>query len=373
MATLFRLKLFEGPSTPFTPALHRNKTAACDEKVTHLLTSSLTLQPWRKFFRCEGHAMGTSNWTNSLRRTVVGYFADGEDAHRAINELLEQGFRASEIGAAFHSEAAAAGNAGALGDMEMHPATGPNAPDAGSTVSGAASDTSAVTPAGLSTGGGTATSGANRPGPVPGSQIPSSLPSTLPHTIHSTIPSTLHPERTAPVADNYPATGSFHETRKNEGPDWWDKLKSVFGGSESSTSERDREAAVADKTTTNFGTGEGHLGAYPDYDYAYSSAAFESAFFGMGIPADHARQLSGRIRRGGAIVTVDAGALNANAEQILEHNHGSVRYDTANSAPSLNSENARLNDESRVQLFGRVQGVYPGYVSSSGSATRKAS
>jgi hypothetical protein len=333
--------------------------------------------------------MGTSNWTTTSRRTVIAYFTDGEDAHRAINELIEQGYRAGDIGAAFHSGSYQASTAtmgtGGVGDTEIRPVVGPNSPGAGSTVSGPASDTSAVTSAGLSTGGGTANSGADRPGPIPGAEIPSSLPSTLPHTIKSSIPSTLHPE--ASMAPNpYPATGGFHESRSSDNPrsdnprsenprsdgaNWWDKLKHIFGSEGADSARRSGETASADKTSSNFGTGEGHLGAYPDFDYAYSGAAFESAFFGMGIPSDHARQLAGRIRSGGAIVTVDAGPAKGNAEEILERNHGTIRYETATS--SLASEDSAANREGRVQLFGRVQSVYPGYVSSSGSATRKAS
>ena len=326
--------------------------------------------------------MATGNWTNSSRRTIVGYFADGEDAHRAINDLIAEGFRPSEIGAAFHSGMASATPPIPASEREIRPVVGPNAPGAGSSTAGAASDSSAVTPAGLSTGGGTASSGAARPGPIPGAETPSGLPSMLPHTIHSTLPSTLHPNpdaplETAPAAHSYPATGGFHEAPKSSGPNWWEKLKDVFGGESASTTKRARREAVADSTSTNFGTGEGHLGAYPDYDYAYSGAAFESAFFGMGIPPAHAKQLSARIRRGGAIVTVDAGAMNANAEQILERNGGAVAYEagSASTPSTLATEDAweEANREGRVQLFGRVQRVYPGYVSSTGSATRKAS
>jgi hypothetical protein len=296
----------------------------------------------------------------------VGYFADGEDAHRAINELLEQGFRPSEIGAAFHSGPATASNNGSLADTELRPAAGFDAEEGSSTGSGPASDTSAVTPAGLSTGAGTANSGAGRPGPIPGSELPSGLPSTLPHTIKSTIPSTLHPENTATPINDYPATGGFHEIVRSESPNWWERLKHVFG-------ESSRQNPIEDKTSMNFGTGEGHLGTYPDYDYAYSGAAFESAFFGMGIPSAHAHQLSVRIGGGGAIITVDAGALNTNAEEILERNHGRVRYESEESKSSPSLETSRAITEGRVQLFGRVQSVYPGYVSSTGSATRKAS
>jgi len=328
--------------------------------------------------------MPLSNSSTSSRRTVVGYFAEGEDAHRAINDLLAEGFRPREIGAAFHSGFApipASGVANSVNDLdtEIRPAVGPGAPRSGSSTSGAASDSSAVTPAGLSTGAGTATSGAERPGPIPGGEIPSGLPSTLPHTIHSTLPSTLHPNPDAPLPSqpvaSYPATGGFHEDQRSAAPNWWEKLKHVFGAEEDSPARRGRREGVADKTSTNFGTGEGHFGAYPEYDYAYSGAAFESAFFGMGIPPVYARQLSYRIRSGGAIVTVESSTSSAAAEKILERNNGMVRFEEAAGAASSAAEHIRdqANREDRVQLFGRVQRVYPGYISASGSPTRKAS
>jgi hypothetical protein len=336
--------------------------------------------------RFEGHAMATGNWSNTSRRTVVGYFADGADAHRAINDLLAEGFRPGEIGAAFHSGIAAVpapsvkNTSAGTPDMEIRPAVGPNAERSGSTTAGAASDSSSVTPAGLSTGGGTATSGAERPGPIPGAEIPGTLPTTLPHTIHSTLPSTLHPNPDAPlpsqqVAPAYPATGGFHETPGNAETDWGEKLKHVFGGESDSPSAVARRQGIADQTSTNFGTGEGHIGAYPDYDYAFSSAALESAFFGMGIPPAHARQLSGRIRRGGAILTVDSGSRSEKAEQIMERNRGTIGYEEAAGTAASSAESIRddVNREDRVQIFGRVQRVYPGYVSSTGEATRKAS
>jgi hypothetical protein len=315
--------------------------------------------------------MAAGNWTTASRRTVIGYFSDGEDAYRAINDLLGEGFRPSEIGAAFQSPGAAfEWDSNTAVDQEIRPAVGPNAPGAGSTASGAASDSSAVTPAGLSTGGGTVTSGAERPGPIPGGEIPSGLPHSIPSTIPSTLHSSLPHQGMAQTANAYPATGGIHEAHKVSG--WWEKLTHVFG--DENTSEHNRRRTVADKTSS-FGTGEGHPAAYPEYDYAYSSEAFESAFFGMGIPSAQARELTSRIGRGGAIVTVDAGAMTVNAEQILERNHGSVRYEQASAPSSLVSEHAweEANGERRVQLFGRVQHVYPGYVSSSGSATRKAS
>lgn len=318
--------------------------------------------------------MAASNLTSTSRNTVVGYFADSEDAHRAINDLIAGGFRPNEIGAAFNAGSTSTASGSEETGEELRPIVGPNAPGAGTTTSGAGSDSSAVTPAGLSTGGGTMTSGASRPGPIPGGEIPS----TLPHTIHSTLPSSLHPNPDAPLTGaqtlaNYPATGGLHEVQKSSEPGWWEKLKNSFSGSDAASTTN---SSVTDKTSRNFGTGEGHIGAYSNGDYAYSSAAFESAFFGMGIPSAHARYLSSRIRRGGAIVTVDAGTLNTEAEQIMERNSGSIRYEERSGTPSaLASAEAweEAHGEGRVRLLGRVQHAYPGYVSSSGSATRKAS
>src|ERR1700761_3254340 len=85
-------------------------------------------------------------------RVVVGYFSDGAQASRAINELIDEGFSASEIGAAFRTERAAAGSATqpleepAMG--EMTGLTDKNPALTGS-VGGAASHDQAVTPAGL--------------------------------------------------------------------------------------------------------------------------------------------------------------------------------------------------------------------------------
>ena len=59
----------------------------------------------------------------------------------------------------------------------------------------------------------------------------------------------------------------------------------------------------------------------------------------------------------------------------MERNHGTVRYEDAAGTAASSAESIReeVNREDRVQLFGRVQRVYPGYVSSTGEATRKAS
>lgn len=135
---------------------------------------------------------------------VAGYFAKAEDANQAIRELMDEGFGLSEIGAAFHSGASQRRDSGpglspsstataaaaptkrnpgsgedeggfpmrSEGNQELHPA-------------GATSDTQAVSPWGLFTGGGTPFAGASRPGPITGSEIPRDLPRDIPSELAS--------------------------------------------------------------------------------------------------------------------------------------------------------------------------------------------
>ena len=130
-----------------------------------------------------------------------------------------------------------------------------------------------------------------------------------------------------------------------------------------------------------FGTGEGQLGIveheYVEYDYPYSGSAFESSFRSMGVPESRSRSLSNFIRRGGAVVTVNAGSRQAEAENILERHHGQLREESG----SLAADEALATgaDSSRIQVFGHVQRVYPSYISSGPGSispdqpTRKAS
>jgi hypothetical protein len=81
---------------------------------------------------------------------------------------------------------------------------------------------------------------------------------------------------------------------------------------------------------------------------SYSGAAFESSLASMGTPQQRARRLAMEIRRGGAIVTVNAGSLNEDAERILERNHGRIRYEADTFAES---ERPTAPDCAGVQIF----------------------
>lgn len=127
--------------------------------------------------------MPASNWESAREAstTVAGFFTKPEDAHRAINELIEAGFDASAIGAAVHSRSASgsgsgSGRAEVVNDVPVR--TDPE--ERGTRRAGATSGTEAVFPWGFYTGGGSPFLGAPRPGPITGSDVPPSIPRELP-------------------------------------------------------------------------------------------------------------------------------------------------------------------------------------------------
>lgn len=132
--------------------------------------------------------MPASNWDSarSSSNTVAGFFTKPEDAHRAINELIEEGFDSSSIGAAFHSGSPRASAGSGSGHEEVNDLpvrTGYE--ESQMRPAGGTSGTEAVSPWGLFTGGGTPFAGAPRPGPITGSDIPPSVPRELPSNFAS--------------------------------------------------------------------------------------------------------------------------------------------------------------------------------------------
>jgi hypothetical protein len=256
--------------------------------------------------------MSSSNLSNTggTSGTVAGYFSNGEDANRAIRELIDGGFRLNEIGAAFHS---ASENA-RRGPRPSSTATSASSPSIRSPrasesegdfplqfegnqelqPSGATSDTIAVSPWGLFTGGGTPFAGASRPGPITASEIPPDLPRDLPSDL-----------------------ASGEQSRASSHP--------------------------------------------------YSSSTFETSIAGMGIPPDHARRLSSDLQRGGAVVTVQAGTREGVAERILERNHGTIRYE------SIPASETGLESGGRVDVFGEIHRAYPKHAPGEDVRERKAS
>ena len=248
--------------------------------------------------------------SESEDRVVVGYFDNSADADRAIDELMDEGFRVSEIGAAFCSprKAVAASEGG-------KPRLGASNPEATGSIGGPGSHDEAVTPAGLAPGSGNAFPSVARPGPIPGGEVPSTMPSSLP----SDLPETSAAE---------PQNERRGRARREE----------IFGGN-----ERQAERRTSGSSSMKFGTGEGRLFG----EQAYSGPAFESSFQDMGLNAREARSLSGELGRGGAVVSVHPGQRAPLAEGILERNHGRIRFErdvTAGAAP-----------DARVEVYGRLR------------------
>lgn len=272
---------------------------------------------------------------NADDRIVVGYFTSGADASRAISELIDEGFRPAEIGAAYCTSGTS---------MEVteggrsRPLT-ENSATTGS-VGGPASRDEAVTPAGLAPGSGATFSAPAKPGPIPGGEIPSTLPHDLPREIPSMLPheseiqrgpvsSSVTARAEAPLSDSAKA----HQERREH-------MRRIF--------EESSESAAARKSSSmKFGTGEGHL--FPDYDY--SEPTFENSFVGMGLSSRDARSLSGELSRGGAIVSVSSTSRASLAEGILERNHGVIRFD-------LLAGGAATSDGMRVEIYGRMRNYY---------------
>jgi hypothetical protein len=283
----------------------------------------------------------SGNAGGAQERVVVGYFVDGGDAYRAINELMDEGFRASEVGAAFRTPRAGAGDAmvegAAAGEGEMKSVrelTETNPAVSGS-VGGVASHDEAVTPAGLAPGSGNAfPAPPSKPGPIPGGEIPS----TLRHELRHDLPATPEEAREAGIREP-----------------WLGRLDERYArSSERKAPERRSWEESERKSSQKFGTGEGRLGLDVVPAHGYSAPVFEGSFQGMGIGADEARRLSGELGGGGAVVAVRAGARSSLAQGILERNHGRVRME------SVGAGVREADRESSVEVYGAMCAWYPG-------------
>lgn len=284
--------------------------------------------------------------TNSI---IAGYFQSGEDAHRAINELLDEGFSVSQIGAAFHTAtgATAAPDSYVPSTMrqELSTTASEHVDNTQTSLGGPGSGTTAVQPVGLATGSGSPILGAGKPGPISGSSLehtglPSELKSEFAHDAPGSAPA-------APSTVSHTYIAPQH-TASSAPASWTEKLKHLFTKKEITT------APMANNESQNFGTGEGELGLEVQHGHPYSRAAFESSVTSAGVPVDHSRHLSGRLSSGGAVVTVSDTGRTVEVEEILERHNGVVRFqsDIFNDAPSLSYE-------PRVEVFGHLEHRYP--------------
>ena len=272
--------------------------------------------------------------TQQSGSVVVGYFATGHAAHRAINALIEGGFQPSAIGAAFHSGTGAETPAerpdvgsSLRGDLGT---TSPASAVGSDTAFGApASDSTAAQPNMLGAGAGTPFSGAGKPGPIPGSSL-----------AHTGLPTNLKQEM--------PSSNDVGTETDSGG--WSGRLRHVFSSRDDQTEGASAPAPVT-KESQNFGTGEGHLNLNSAPMRPYSQPAFERSFTGYGVEPGHARSVSHRIGRGGAVVSVHAAGRSAEAERILETHGGEVRM-------AAGGEDPTAAGTGQVEIFGTLDRGY---------------
>lgn len=324
--------------------------------------------------------MATS--TQLVGTAVAGYFATGQEAHRAINALIDAGFEPAAIGAAFHAGAVSTQPAperrpNVGGELREEigttlPGFPPNR--ARATGGGAASDTSSVQYASLGGGSGTPIDGASRPGPIPGTDVlHSGLPSELEHEIphESDLQAGAEParEEVGVTRGGAGTPGSVepaptHAAQTVE-PSWGERLKHIFGrgtvhrgggapAQQQNAAGRDDLQAEIRQEAQDFGTGEGHLNLHSPR--RYSQSAFEQSFTGYGIEPERARGFGRGLRQSGAVVTVHAGPRALEAESILEANGGTARLATDTEV------DGNLADEGQVEVLGTVGRDYPSYL-----------
>lgn len=287
----------------------------------------------------------TSTGSESI---IAGYFQSGEDAHRAINALLDEGFLPSQIGAAFHTGGGSVSSPDpksvGIDTMREDLGTTISSPPVSSEVSdgGPASDTSAVQPVGLASGTGTPIFGAGKPGPISGSSLAhTGLPSELESELAHEQPGSAG-GRTVPAT---PVTTGHAQPTTATGSSWSSKLKHLFQSKPDHTTTH--ETTTQDQ---NFGTGEGKL----DLARPYSATAFENSVSSAGVSPDSSRHLSSRLSTGGAVVTVSDSGRSIEVERIFEQHNGVVRFssDVFNDSPALDYE-------PRVEVFGHLEHRYP--------------
>ena len=290
---------------------------------------------------------------------IAGYFQSGEDAHRAINALLDEGFLPTQIGAAFHTGATPpvsgteAVSAREYPDDSFRKGLGTTLHE-GTTESqdsqgGPSSDTTAVQPSGLSTGSGSPILGAGKPGPISGSDLSHlGLRSELPHELgHDTLGSM--PSQVSPATGLGSVTAAPSHAAASDNS-WTSKLKHLF-----SSKDSEKQSPLVSDESQNFGTGEGHMGVTPSLGLPYSQADFASSTTRAGVPEDDSRHLSHHLSRGGAVVTVSSTGRSIEVEKIFERHHGQVRFasSTFDDAPVSGSD-------ARVEVFGHLEHHYPG-------------
>jgi uncharacterized protein (TIGR02271 family) len=153
----------------------------------------------------------------------------------------------------------------------------------------------------------------------------------------------------------------------------WDKIKHWFSGDEP-------EPYADERTRGDLAT---HEITDPDAAAGYASSDLHGSFRSLDIPEERSRYFSHRLGRGqnGAVVTVNAGARRAEAEDILtqyggdlatgaaSYDYGETGYNTSGyetgdrTTASSTTDNYRDESPENIQLLGEVLRVHKDRIS----------
>ncbi|HEY3628878.1 MAG TPA: YsnF/AvaK domain-containing protein [Terracidiphilus sp.] len=179
----------------------------------------------------------------------------------------------------------------------------------------------------------------------------------------------------APAASTTTTTTARNQT-KEHGSSTWDKVKNWFSGDEPEPYENERPR----------GDLAGREVIDPDAGSGYASSDLHGSFRYLDIPEDQSRYFSHRLERStdGAVVTVNAGARRAEAEQILTqyggdlatnastYDYGETGYRSGTgysqaagteTASTTAREDYRDQNPENIQLLGEVLRVHKDRVS----------
>lgn len=164
-------------------------------------------------------------------------------------------------------------------------------------------------------------------------------------------------------------TGAVAEKAGEKAEGAWAKIKNFFeGGDVEPYAEENRRGEPTSREITTGGS----------EDYEYGEQDVRGSLSGLSVPEERSRYFGHRLHQGseGAVVTVNAGGREPEAEAILTRNGGDVgsdaaNYDYAQSSNQPNQTGASVEGTQRIQLLGEVLRVHKERISRGEVTLRK--
>lgn len=144
-------------------------------------------------------------------------------------------------------------------------------------------------------------------------------------------------------------TGSNDSDTHHTGAGMWDKVKNFFEGSPEPYADERREGDLGTREITTSDTS-----SYNGYD----RDSFQQSLSGLNVPEDRSRYIAHRFGTGdqGAVVTVNAGSRNSEAEEILRRygadlGENAAGYDYSSTQAAGTGQ---TQDTQNIQLLGEI-------------------